>query len=123
MPVSSYKMAAYGAAGSFAGLGGALTVAWVRQLTAQAFPTTSSFTYLLAAVLAGSGFVGGVAVAGLLLSGGPLLFSGSSIGVNRLISYAGPVALLLTLTVYKAGLNGIGRRFAVRGRATRRSVP
>jgi branched-chain amino acid transport system permease protein len=109
VPVGTYKVAAYGAAGAFAGLGGAMLVAWVRQLSPQAFPTTLSFTYLLAAVLAGAGFAGGVVVAGLLIMGGPLIFTGSSSEVNRVISYLGPVALLVNLTVYKAGLNGAGR--------------
>jgi branched-chain amino acid transport system permease protein len=130
VPVGTYKVAAYGAAGAFAGLGGAMLVAWVRQLSPQAFPTTLSFTYLLAAVLAGAGFAGGVVVAGLLIMGGPLIFTGSSSEVNRVISYLGPVALLVNLTVYKAGLNGAGRdlmqklsrsqhRLALNGRALR----
>ncbi|MHB8467551.1 MAG: branched-chain amino acid ABC transporter permease [Acidimicrobiales bacterium] len=109
VPVGTYKIAAYGAAGAFAGLGGGMLVAWVRQLSPQAFPTTLSFTYLLAAVLAGPGFAGGVVLAGLLITGGPLVFSSSSSQVNRVISYLGPVALLVNLTVYKAGLNGAGR--------------
>jgi branched-chain amino acid transport system permease protein len=109
VPVATYKIAAYGAAGAFAGIGGAMTVAWVRQLSPQAFPTTLSFTYLLIAVLAGAGFAGGVLVAALVITGGPLVFSSSSSEVNRVISYVGPVALIANLTVYKAGLNGAGR--------------
>jgi branched-chain amino acid transport system permease protein len=109
VPITTYKIAAYGVAGAFAGLAGALMVSWVRQLSPQAFPTTLSFTYLLAAVLAGSGFAGGVVVAGLVIAGGPLFFSSTSSEVNRLISYLGPVALVLNLTIYKAGFNGAGR--------------
>jgi branched-chain amino acid transport system permease protein len=109
VPVGTYKIAAYGAAGAFAGLGGAMLVAWVRQLSPQAFPTTLSFTYLLAAVLSGPGFAGGVVMAGLLITGGPLIFTASSSEVNRVISYLGPVALLVNITAYKAGLNGAGR--------------
>jgi hypothetical protein len=41
--------------------------------------------------------------------GAPLVFTSSSTEVNRVISYLGPVALLVNLTVYKAGLNGAGR--------------
>jgi branched-chain amino acid transport system permease protein len=109
VPVVAYKIAAYAAAGAFAGLGGTMMVAWVRHLTPQAFPTSLSFTYLLVAVLAGAGFAGGVVMGGLAIAGGPLFFSSASSEVNRFISYLGPIVLIANITFYKAGFNGAGR--------------
>jgi hypothetical protein len=109
IPIAAYKVAAYGAAGSFAGLGGALMAAWVRHLSPLAFPLTLSFTFLLAAVLAGRGFAGGVLLSGLMLRAGPLFFPAASSGVNRALLYLGPIGLIITLSKYKAGFNGGGR--------------
>jgi branched-chain amino acid transport system permease protein len=123
IPIARYKIAAYGAAGAFAGFGGALMAAWVRDLSPQAFPLTLSFTFLLAAVLAGRGYAGGVLLSGLMLRGGPLFFSGVSSGVNRTLLYIGPIALILNLTMYKAGFNGAGRSLVDRlGRSTSRRL-
>ena len=109
MPVVAYKIAAYASAGAFAGLGGTMMVAWVQHLTPLAFPTTLSFTYLLVAVLAGSGFAGGIVLGGLVIAGGPLFFSSASSEVNRIILYLGPIVLIANITLYKAGFNGAGR--------------
>jgi branched-chain amino acid transport system permease protein len=109
VPVVAYKIAAYAAAGAFAGMGGTMLVAWVRHLTPQAFPTSLSFTYLLVAVLAGAGFAGGIVLGGLVIAGGPLFFSSASGEVNRAISYLGPIVLIANVTLYKAGFNGAGR--------------
>lgn len=113
IPVVRYRILAYVVGGSFAGLAGGLTVMWVQRLSPSAFPTTLSVTYLVVAVLAGPGFVGGVALAGGALEAGRLFGSGS----GPLIAYAGPVALVLTITRYQAGLNGIGRSVMRRLRA------
>lgn len=105
IPVARYRLLAYAVGGSFAGLAGGLTVMWVQRLSPSAFPTTLSVTYLVVAVLAGPGYVGGTALAGGALEAGRLFGSGT----GALIAYAGPIALVLTVTRYKAGLNGIGR--------------
>jgi branched-chain amino acid transport system permease protein len=120
IPVAAYKIAAYATAGAFAGLGGGLTVCWIRQLSPVAFPTTLNFTYLLAAVLAGSGYAGGVIVAGVVLTGSPLFFRSTSTGVNTVLSFLGPLALIFNLVYYKAGLNGGGRDVLARLRSMTR---
>jgi branched-chain amino acid transport system permease protein len=104
IPVASYKLAAYGVAGAFAGLAGGLMVMWVQRLTPQAFPLPLSFTYLLIVIVAGRGFVGGLAAAALLFKGGELFVHGA----GAFITYGGPVVLVLVLTRYKAGLTGLG---------------
>ena len=104
IPVGRYKVAAYATAGAFAGFGGGLTVVWVERVTAQSFPTSSSFTYLIVVVLAGRGLTGGVLAAALILEGGRQFAS----GLAGWIDYAGPIALLVVLTRYRAGLTGIG---------------
>ena len=104
VPVTTYRLAAYAIAGAFGGFAGALSVVWVQRLTPGAFPMQLSFTYLMIVVLAGRGFVGGVAAAAAALEGGRLFVSGA----GAVIAYAGPLALLVVLTRYKAGLNGLG---------------
>jgi branched-chain amino acid transport system permease protein len=105
VPVAGYRMMAYSLAGAMAGLAGAMTTVWVQQLTPASFPQAQSFTYLLVVVLAGPGWVGGVLLATVTLFGVPQFISTSAAFFN----YLGPVSLILTLTMYKAGLNGFGR--------------
>lgn len=106
IPVATYRLAAYTIAGAFAGFAGGLTVVWVQRLTPGSFPLQLSFTYLIIVVLAGAGFVGGIAVAAAMLEGGRLYISETS----ALVAYGGPISLILVLTRFRAGLNGIGRR-------------
>jgi len=106
VPIAGYRMMAYGIAGAMAGLAGAMTTVWVQQLTPASFPQSTSFTYLLVVVLAGPGMVGGVLLASVSLFGVPLFITSSA----AFFSYLGPVSLILTLTTYKAGLNGFGRQ-------------
>ena len=108
IPVSSYRTLAYAMAGGFAGLAGGLTAVWVQRMTPQAFPLSLSFTYLIIVALAGRGFIGGVAVAALVVEGGRLFLSGG----DAFIAYAAPIGLILTLTRNQAGLNGLGRQLA-----------
>jgi branched-chain amino acid transport system permease protein len=110
IPVIRYRLLAYAASGAFAGLGGALTVMWVQDFGATSFPTTMSFTFLLVAVLAGLGYAGGLIAAAALIQGGTLFSSGAS----TLLSFAGPIALVLNLTRFPAGFNGIGRKLMER---------
>ncbi len=115
IPCVLYRIGAYSLGGAFGGIAGGLTVVWVQRLGHDAFPTTLSFSYLLVAVLAGNGFVGGLAVATVILSGGPL-FASNIFGVDAgkhiqtLIVYGGPIGLISMLTRHKTGLNGVGRR-------------
>lgn len=106
VPVASYRVIAYGIAGAFGGFAGALTVMWVQRVTPDAFSLQLSYTYLIIAVLAGRGFVWGVGAAAVTLEGGRLFLPGGS----ALIAYGGPLNLILMLTRYKTGLNGIGRQ-------------
>ncbi len=106
IPVTTYRLAAYGLAGAYAGLAGGLSAVWVQRLTAGAFPFTVSFTYMVMVVLAGRGFVWGVVAAVALLEGGRVFAS----GIGPLVAYGGPVALILVITRYRAGLNGTGRQ-------------
>lgn len=103
VPVAAYKLFAYGITGGFAGYAGALLVIWTGRVTPGTFPFAMSFLFLLIVVLAGRGFVGGVIAATALVYGGTLFISDSGA-----LGYLGPVALLLNITRYKAGLNGIG---------------
>ncbi|MEW6472500.1 MAG: branched-chain amino acid ABC transporter permease [Actinomycetota bacterium] len=124
IPVVRCRILAYACSGAFAGLAGALTVVWVQHLTAAAFPATLSLTYLVVAVLAGPGYVGGVAAAAVILEGGRLFAAGA----DALVVYGGPIALIATITRYQAGLNGGGRHAMDRlrsmlGRAATRRGP
>jgi branched-chain amino acid transport system permease protein len=110
IPVRAYRLLAYTIAGAFAGLAGGLTVAWVQRLDSQAFPTTLSFTYLTVVVVAGNGFVGGVAMVAAGLEGGTLFFSTAA----AWLAYLGPIGLVLTLTTNKQGVNGQGRQILKR---------
>lgn len=103
IPVNRYRVLAYVVAGCYAGLAGGLTAMWVQRLTPQAFPQSQSFTYLVIVALAGRGFLGGVAIAAALIEGGRLLVSGS----DALIAYGAPLGLILSLTSYRQGLNGL----------------
>lgn len=106
IPVAQYKTLAYAIAGALAGFAGGLTGVWVQRLTPQAFPFTLSLTYLVIVVVAGRGFLGGVVAAALILEGGRVFSSGAA----TILSYGGPIMLIVVLTRYKAGLNGIGRQ-------------
>lgn len=114
IPVTRYRILAYAVGGGLAGLAGALAAMWIGQLTPAAYPTTLSFTYLMVAVLSGPGYIGGLAVAALLLEGGRLFVSSA----GPLISYAGPIALIIAITRQPAGLNGVGRSIMDASRST-----
>jgi hypothetical protein len=119
IPVARYRAVAYALAGAFAGFAGGLTAMWVQRLTPEAFPLSRSFTYLIIVALAGRGFVGGVAAAALMLEGGRLFLSGS----DAVIAYGAPIGLILTLTRYRSGLNGMGRQLRDRMSSSRRELP
>ena len=112
--VATTRLSAYGVAGAFAGLAGGLTSMWIGSFDASAFPEDLSFAYLLIAVLAGRGFLGGVAFATLVLQGG-LQFGPDIVGLdsksvfNAILAYGGPMGLIYMIGHYQAGLNGWGR--------------
>jgi ABC-type branched-subunit amino acid transport system ATPase component/ABC-type branched-subunit amino acid transport system permease subunit len=103
IPVHRYRTLAFALAGAFAGLAGALTTLWVQRLTPTAFPVTLSLTYLIIVALAGRGFLGGVALAAALVEGGRLFLPGA----DALIAYGAPIGLIIVLTRYRGGLNGM----------------
>lgn len=115
VPVVLYRILAYATGGAFAGLAGGLTVMWTQRLGPGAFPTSSSFTYLLVAVLAGAGFLGGLAATTLMLPGGQQ-FATNIFGVDTgetvdaILTYGGPLGLINVLIFHKSGLNGLGRK-------------
>jgi branched-chain amino acid transport system permease protein len=121
IPVARYRIGAYGLGGAFGGLGGGLMAMWTQRMGADAFPTTLSFTYLLVVVLSGPGFVGGVAVATVVLVGGQL-FASNIFGadaaktVDTLLAYGGPLWLITVLARYHSGLNGLGRKLMAHAR-------
>jgi branched-chain amino acid transport system permease protein len=119
IPVYGYRLLAYVVSGAFAGLAGGMYTMWVQSFGRDAFPTTTSFTFLLLAVLGGPGFLGGLAVATLLVQGGPQFSSdifGTNVGktVATLLAYGGPIGLIRILTTYKTGFNGLGRNLMAR---------
>lgn len=105
VPVARYRMFAFAAGGAYAGLAGGLSAAWVQHLTAQAFPSHLSFTYLAAAVLAGPGSIGGVVAATGLVGGGQLI----SADFAQVMVFISPIGLMVVMVRHQAGLNGIGR--------------
>jgi branched-chain amino acid transport system permease protein len=119
VPVVLYRILAYTTGGAFAGLAGGLTVMWTQRLGPGAFPTSSSFTYLLVAVLAGAGFVGGLVATTLMLPGGQQ-FATNIFGVetgrtvDAILAYGGPLGLINVLIFHKSGLNGLGRNLMAR---------
>ena len=112
--VATTRLGAYGVAGAFAGLSGGLTAMWIGSFDASTFPEDLSFAYLLIAVLAGRGFLGGVAFATLVLQGGQQ-FGPDIVGLdskslfNAILAYGGPISLIYMIGHYQAGLNGWGR--------------
>ena len=124
VPVARYRIAAYAIGGAFGGLAGGLTVMWVQRLGPSAFPDTLSFTYLVLAVLAGPGFLGGLAFAALTLQGGQQ-FSDDLFGLNAgrfvttLLTYAGGFGLIFMIARHQAGFNGLGRSLMERIRRNR----
>lgn len=122
--VVAYRIGAYSLGGAFGGLAGGLTVMWVQRLGQDAFPSTLSFSYLLIAVLAGPGFLGGLALATWVLQGGQQFASnifGTDVGktVDTVLTYAGVLAVIDIIARYPAGLNGFGRRIMKRLRDTK----
>lgn len=103
--VARYRMLAFTIAGAFGGLAGGMTVVAVGRLTPGSFPATLSFAYLVPVILVGPGFAGGIVAVAILLQGGPLFVS----GVGRAVQYLGPIALVISITRYRAGLHGAGR--------------
>jgi branched-chain amino acid transport system permease protein len=109
VPTARYRLAAYGIAGAYAGFSGGLTAMWVQRLTPAAFPPGRSFTYLIVVALAGPGFVAGVAAAAAVLEGGRLFLPNA----DALLAYGAPVGLIVTLTKYRYGLNGMLKEIAM----------
>ena len=103
IPVARYRTFAYAMAGGYAGFAGGLTAMWVQHLTPAAFPPGLSFTYLIAVALAGPGFLGGLAAAAGILEGGRLFLPNA----DALLAYGAPIGLIITLTKYRTGLNGM----------------
>lgn len=114
IPVVTYRIAAYAVGGAFGGLAGGLTAVWVQNLAPSAFPATLSFNYLLVVVLAGGGYLGGIAAAAFILQGGQQ-FATNIFGVDAgkwadtIITYGGPIGLIHMLGASQSGLNGLGR--------------
>jgi len=109
--VNGYRTFAYGVAGSFAGLAGALFAMWVRNFGSESFTSSQSFTYLLIVVIAGPGFLTGVLMSAGGFEAGTLFLSGGTV-----ISYLGPVLLIFNVTRYPGGINGINREMVERYR-------
>ena len=118
VPVARYRTAAYGLAGAYAGFSGGLTAMWVQHLTPAAFPPAKSFTYLIVVALAGPGFVAGLAAAAAVVEGGRLFLPNA----DALLAYGAPVGLVVTLTKYRTGLNGLARASLARIAARRKEV-
>ena len=118
VPVALYRTAAYGLAGAYAGFSGALTAMWVQHLTPAAFPPAKSFTYLIIVALAGPGFLTGLAAAAAVVEGGRLFLPNA----DALLAYGAPVGLVVTLTKYRTGLNGLTRAVTARVTARRKDT-
>jgi branched-chain amino acid transport system permease protein len=102
VPVNQYRALAYAIAGAYAGLAGATYVVWVQRVRPEAFPLTLGFTYLVIAVLAGRGGLGGLALSAILIEGGALF----SIIPHSVSLYLGPIGLIYNATRYQKGFNG-----------------
>ena len=102
VPVNQYRAMAYAIAGAYAGLAGAAYVIWVQRVRPEAFPLTLGFTYLVIAVLAGRGGLGGLALSAILIQGGALF----SIVPHSVSLYLGPIGLIYNATRYQKGFNG-----------------
>ena len=102
VPVNQYRALAYAIAGAYAGLAGATYVIWVQRVRPEAFPLTLGFTYLVIAVLAGRGGLGGLALSAILIEGGALF----SIIPHSVSLYLGPIGLIYNATRYQKGFNG-----------------
>jgi branched-chain amino acid transport system permease protein len=105
IPVGRQRVMAFAVAGAYAGLAGGMTFTWTSLASASMFPLTLALSYLAAVVVAGSGGVGGLIVAVALLEGGRYFVPGS----DEIALYAGPIALMLVLTRFPSGINGLGR--------------
>ena len=103
VPVNQYRALAYAIAGAYAGLAGASYVLWVQRVRPEAFPLTLGFTYLVIAVLAGRGGLGGLALSAVLIEGGALF----SIIPHSVSLYLGPIGLIYSATRYPKGFNGV----------------
>jgi branched-chain amino acid transport system permease protein len=122
IPVVAYRIGVYAIGGAFAGLAGGMTVMWIQRLGDNAFPDTLSFAYLLIAVLAGPGFLGGLAVATLMLQGGQqfaanIFGTGGGKTIDTILTYGGPLGLIAVIAQYQEGFNGLGRRLMHRIKA------
>lgn len=115
VPIAQYRLLAFGIAGAFAGLAASLYVVWVQQVSAPTFSITQSFFYLVVVVLAGRGGLGGLALSAGLLTGGQLLFA----DIGSFFDYAGPLALIANLALYRKGLNGALRDLSQRRQSRR----
>ena len=120
--VARHRALAYAFAGGFAGIAGWTYVVWVQQVSAKAFPLELGFTYLVIAALAGPGGLAGVAMAALVIEGGALF----SILPHSLALYLAPIALIVNVTRYQEGFNGVlragGRAIATRTTARRATM-
>jgi branched-chain amino acid transport system permease protein len=110
IPVAYYRGVVYMVAGGFAGLAGSSYVLWVQRVSPKAFPLELGFTYLVIAVLAGKGGLGGLALSAVLLEGGQVF----SILPQNLALYLGPIALIFNVTRYQEGFNGVLREMGLR---------
>ncbi|MHB8669050.1 MAG: branched-chain amino acid ABC transporter permease [Acidimicrobiales bacterium] len=118
VPVNLYRSSAYAIAGAFAGLAGSSYVIWVQRVSSKAFPLELGFTYLVIAVLAGTGGLAGVALSAVLIEGGRLF----SIVPQSLALYLGPIALIYNVTRYQEGFNGVLRSVGQKWREPRRAA-
>lgn len=124
--VALYRGSAYVIAGAMAGLGGAMTSAWVGAVSPATFPQTLSFTYLTAVVLAGPGSLFALVEVVVLLQGFQVFVSTT----NLVLIFLGPLGFILTLTKFSGGLSEQNRQFAAklrhrfrRARAAPRPAP
>ena len=98
VPARRYKIAAYMYAGALAGVSAVLLDVWIGRVGPNSFTTQASLLVLTCAVVGGPGSLLGPVLA-------TVAFTAPS-----LPSWVAPAALLLVVTRYPAGLNGLGRQ-------------
>lgn len=97
-----YKIAAYAYAGALAGLAAVLGNQWIGRVGPSSFTTAASLLVLTCAVVGGPGSLLGPILATVALT------------ASELPAWVAPAALLLVVTKYPAGLNGLGRHLRTR---------
>jgi branched-chain amino acid transport system permease protein len=104
--VAATRALAYVIAGTLAGVAGGLSAMWIQSVSPATYSQATNLNYLTAVVVAGPGSLVAVAELSAFLEGFRLFISSN----GPIITYIGPIGLIVTLVLVPGGVAAQNRQ-------------